>query len=121
MSPKGVVVLAVLIIAVGAGWLMSSLGLFPQINWVWTFGLAAAGVLTFALSRGIDKFSVIVGPFFLVSSLLSIFRQQGRIPLDVEVPILVITFGILLLIAQSRVILMPSWTIETQAEKKPRL
>jgi hypothetical protein len=110
-QPKGPLALSLLIVAVGVGWLLTSLGYGPGINWVWIMGLGVAGVLAFVVSGGVDKASVVVGPFFLVSSGLSILRQAGTLKLETEVPLLVITFGVLLFIAQLRVVPVPHWYI----------
>ncbi|HMP80918.1 MAG TPA: hypothetical protein PKD54_15790, partial [Pirellulaceae bacterium] len=93
-SPQ--ILVPLLLITVGTGWLLSTLNVVPGIDWVWTLGLAMVGLLTFALS-GIDKLTVVVGPFFLLASCLSVLRQTGQISLDVEVPILVISAGVLML------------------------
>jgi hypothetical protein len=98
----------ILIIAVGVGWLLTVQGFGPGINWVWTFGLGAIGILAFLVS-GFDKVSVVVGPFFLLASLLSILRQTDQLSQDSEVPILVISIGVLLLIAQLPTIPRPGW------------
>src|SRR5687768_11820102 len=108
-QPKGPLVLAILIITLGVGWLLTAQGIWPGINWVWTLGLGVVGILTFVLSGGLDKLSVVVGPFFLVSSVLSILRQTDRLRPEIEVPVLVILIGVLLAIAQSRLIPLPKW------------
>ena len=97
---KAPLVIPILIIIVGLGWLLTALGFGPGINWVWTLGLGVIGALTFVLSRGFDKVSVVIGPFFLLASLLSVLRQTGQLSLDIEVPVLVICIGALLLVAQ---------------------
>lgn len=107
---KKTLILPVLLITIGAGWLLSALGLAPSVDWVWTLGLAAVGIITFAVS-GIDKVSVVVGPFFLLASALSVLRQTDRLRLDLEVPILVIVSGILLLIARRPAVRVPDWVI----------
>lgn len=107
--PKGPFILAILIITVGVGWLMSAQGIGQGINWVWTLSLGVVGVVTFVLSGGLDKFSVVVGPFFLISSLLSVLRQTNQLSANVEVPILVILVGFLFLLAQMPFIRYPSW------------
>jgi hypothetical protein len=53
--------------------------------------------------------TVVIGPFFIVASSLSVLRQTDRLPLDVEVPILVILVGILMLIARSAAVPIPKW------------
>jgi hypothetical protein len=95
-------------IAVGVGWLLSAMGIGVGINWIWTLGLFVIGCLAFIVS-GFDKVSVVVGSFFLLASTLSILRQTGRIASDVEIPVLVISVGVLLLVAQSRLIPLPHW------------
>ena len=98
--PKGPIALSIVIITVGVGWLLTSLGFGPGINWIWTLGLGVVGIFAFILSSGLDKVSVILGPFFLISSLLSILRQTGHLTADTEIPVLVIVVGVLLLIAE---------------------
>ncbi|WP_339730973.1 hypothetical protein [uncultured Gimesia sp.] len=109
-SNRKTLVLPLLIIAIGSGWLLTTLGLVPGLNWIWVLGLAIIGLLSFAVS-GIDKSSVVIGPFFLIASCLSVLRQTGRLTFDVEVPILVIVIGALLLIARSKSIPLPEWMI----------
>ena len=115
-STKGLII-PILIITVGAGWLLTVQGIGPQINWVWTLGLGVIGVLTFA-AFGFDKLTMVIGPFLLVGSLLSIVRQTGRISVDTEVPMLVILIGVLSLVVQFRAIPAPKWY--TPAEEPRR-
>lgn len=109
-TDKKTLILPLLIISIGSGWLLTTLGIVPGINWIWTLGLAVVGLLSFAVS-GIDKSTVVIGPFFLIASCLSVLRQTGRITLDVEVPILVIVIGCLLLVARSKSIPIPDWVV----------
>lgn len=110
-QPRGPLILSILIITVGVGWLLTARGFAPGINWVWTLGLGVVGILSFVLSGGLDKLSVVVGPFFLVASVMSILRQTGGLRPEIEVPVLVILFGVLLLIAQMSFIPPPPWMI----------
>lgn len=100
--------IAILIITVGLGWLLTTLGVGSSIHWVWTMGLAVTGALVFLVS-GIDKVSVVVGPFLIIASMLSILRQQELLRVDVELPILVMLTGALLLIAGMKGIPAPKW------------
>jgi hypothetical protein len=114
-------VVPILLINFGVGWLLTTIGVVPQIDWAWTLGIGVVGVLAFALG-GIDKVTVVVGPFFLLASFLSILRQTERLRIDLEVPILVIAMGILLLVARLPAIPAPAWLIYSQekpAEKRP--
>ncbi|QDT54515.1 hypothetical protein Pan44_25480 [Caulifigura coniformis] len=110
--------LAILIMAVGAGWLMTVQNVLPGVDWVWTLGLLAVGILAFLVSRGIDRFSVVAGPLFVLASLLSTLRQTGRLSLDTEVPLLVIASGFLLFI--SSWVRTPGWMVlEPEASVAP--
>lgn len=118
MKPdKKTLVLPILLIAVGVGWLLTTLGVVPGIDWIWTLGLAAVGLLTFAVG-GLDKVTVVIGPLFILASCLSILRQTDRLHVDVEVPILVMTAGILLLVARTPVVPIPKWIIEDPKANK---
>jgi hypothetical protein len=114
-------VVPILLITLGIGWLLTTLGVVPQIDWVWTLGVALVGILAFAIG-GFDKVTVVVGPFFLLASFLSILRQAGRLRIDIEIPILVIAAGLLLIVARLPVIPIPQWlhetTTESQGERK---
>ena len=106
----------VLLVAIGVGWLLTTLGIVPDIDWVWTLCLAIVGVLAFVIC-GFEKVSVVVGGFFIITSCLSVLRQTGRISLNVEIPILVIVAGILLLVARHPSIPLPKWI--TESSDKP--
>jgi hypothetical protein len=116
-STSKTLLLPVLLITVGTGWMLTELGIAPNIDWVWTLGLAMIGILPFILS-GIDKFSIVVGPFFITTSILSVLRQTEQLSLNIEFPIIVITMGILLLIARSSRIPAPCWIIHESNKEK---
>ena len=98
MKTKGLVV-PVLVIVLGATWLLNILKVLPGVDWIWTVGLAAVGVLTL-LVGGINKLTVVVGPFLVVGSICSLLRQLDMLAVDREIPILTIVLGVLMLIAQ---------------------
>jgi len=118
MTDKKTLVVPVLLITLGLGWLMTTLGVAPQINWVWTLGIALVGVLTFAMG-GVDKVTVVVGPFFILASCLSILRQTDRLSIDLEIPLLVIAAGVLLLVARLKSIPSPEWLVEQKSSPLP--
>jgi hypothetical protein len=127
-NSRAPLVIPILIIVVGVGWLLTAQGIGPGINWVWTLGLGVIGILVFVVSKGFDKVSVVIGPFFLFASLLSVLRQTGQLSLDIEVPMLVISIGALLLVAQLPAVPNPRWfvpfpspTEESSAPKKLRV
>ncbi len=107
---KLAIAVPVVIIVLGVGWLLTVHGIVPGVNWVWTLGLAAAGVLT--LVAGIDKVTIAVGPFLIIATFFSILRQRGLISVDTEVPCMVIVAGVLLLLARLLPIRSPTWLKE---------
>ena len=115
-SSKGIVALSVLLMVLGTGWLLSSLGYVPPIAWLWVLLLATIGVMVFVVS-GVDKVSVVLGPFFLAASGLSALRQTGRIPFNVELPVFVILSGVLLLIASRPAVPAPAWYVPEKPAK----
>ena len=106
---KGRIALSLLIIAVGIGWLLTAQGVAGNVNWVWTLSLAVLGAAVFLLSGGVDKVSMLLGPFFLIASIISVLRQTQQISMNVEMPILIIVVGALLLIVQAPIIPAPRW------------
>lgn len=98
MSNRSTLVVPIVLILLGGGWLLSSLGVLPEIDWVWTLGLAAAGVLPFLLG-GWNKGTFVTGGFFAAACVLSVLRQTGRLDVKVEVPLLVTLLGVLMLAA----------------------
>lgn len=110
-SPRKTLILPLVLIALGTGWLMTALGVAADVDWIWTSGLAVVGILTLIVG-GVDKATVVAGPFFLAASALSVARQTGRLAVDLEVPILVIALGVLLLVARSPRIPTPSWILD---------
>jgi hypothetical protein len=89
----------ILVIALGITWLLNILNIMPGVDWIWTVALAAVGVITLLLG-GINKLTVVVGPLLMISSVCSLLRQIGTLPIDREVPILTIILGTLMLLVQ---------------------
>jgi len=108
-QPKGLLVLSIFIIAIGIGDLLTTLGFFPGVDWVWTLALAIVGVLAIVLSGGLDKVSVVVGPFLLVASGLSVLRQTGHLDPKLEASLIVILIGVLLFVSQLSAVPSPRW------------
>jgi hypothetical protein len=98
-SPVQSMIISLLVIAIGTAWLLNSMNIIPGVNWVWTIGLAAAGVLIIGLG-GFNKLTVVVGPFLIVAAALSLMRQRGTLPVNRELPVLIIALGILMLFSQ---------------------
>ena len=116
-SDRASYIIPVLLIAVGIGWLLGTLGFGPQVLWVWTFSLGALGILAFVVG-GFDKVTVVIGPIFLLAAVMSYFRQTGQLAPNVEVPGLMVATGLLLLLAHHPSIPVPAWLFPP-AEAKP--
>ena len=58
----------VTLIAVGLGWLLWELRLFPDVDWIISLGFIAAGIAVMAID-GINKNSVVIGPFLIAIGL----------------------------------------------------
>lgn len=102
--------LGILLLGVGTGWLLSSLGFIPDVDWAWSLGLAVVAVLAIVLS-GFDKVSFVVAGFFGLASVLSVLRQVGALETKVEIPLLVLASGFLLILARSGSIPPPRWIL----------
>ena len=105
---KSTIVIPVAMIAMGIGWLLTNHDVIPGVNWVWVLGLGIAGLRTIGLG-GIAKVPIVVGPFLIACTFLSILRQTDRISIDTEVPALVIIAGALRLIAHVMPLPAPTW------------
>jgi len=92
--------LPVVLIVLGAAWLLNSLDWLPEIHWLWILGLAGAGIAILALD-GITKSSIVAGPLLILAGILSFFRQYYGLGWRFTVPILLIAAGIFMLIARS--------------------
>jgi len=111
------IILPLLIVGVGVGWLLTNLNIIPGVNWLWTSSLAVLGLLTIFVS-GIDRFSIVVGPFFLLASLASILRQTGKLNPDIEIPALAVALGLLWFAAVVLPIPAPKWMLREPGTKK---
>jgi hypothetical protein len=107
---KGLMLLSIFIITIGIGDLLTTLDIIPGVDWVWTLALAIVGILVIVLSGGLDKVSVVIGPFLLITSGLSILRQTGHLDPKIEASLIVILIGVLLLVSQLSNIPPPRWS-----------
>ena len=124
MSPsRRSILMSAMTIVVGIGWLLNAMHVIPDIDWLWTGALGLVGVLVL-FSSSLNRFSYIVGFFLLLASVMSVLRQTGKVPLNFEVPLLVIGFGLLTLTAELLRLPMPAWMHDPvpgppQAERPP--
>jgi hypothetical protein len=109
--------LPILLMAIGSGWLLTNSGFMPGIDWVWTLLLAAVGVLILVLG-GINKLTITLGPVSIAASFLSILRQNGKLSMDIEIPLLMILLGFCMLVARHPRIPAPPWALPSTPPEK---
>lgn len=107
----------ILVMTFGLGWLLNEMAVLPQVNWLWTLGLAASGVV-FLIFDSINKFNFVTGSLLIVSSISSVLRQLGIIYSNAEIPALFIVLGILMFTAQILKLPNPKWILEKKEEEK---
>lgn len=90
---------SIYIITIGIAWLLNVLSVVPEVNWIWTAGLAVLGVLIMYV-WGVNKHTFIMSPFLVIASICSLLKQIGKLDAAKEVPILTIVLGCLFLMAQ---------------------
>ncbi|MFC1461991.1 hypothetical protein ACFLQU_00155 [Verrucomicrobiota bacterium] len=88
------------VIILGVSWLLDSLSVMPEVNWVRTVGLATAGALVLILG-GLNKLTVVAGPLLVTKSACMLLTQTGLLASHSEMPVLVIVLGCLLLLVQT--------------------
>jgi hypothetical protein len=107
---KNFIFLAIALITIGSGWLLSSVEVMPGVDWIWTLGLIVTGIVILLLG-GIDKATIVAGPFFIATGILSVLRQNDYMQINTEVPILIIVLGILILFSCLSSLPDPPWLL----------
>ena len=87
-----------LIIATGIGWLLSTNGVMPGVDWAWVLLMSVTGILI--LLNSLNRFSVVFGPLLMICSVLMVLMQTKRITVETGLPCIVIALGILMLISR---------------------
>jgi hypothetical protein len=92
--------LPIVLIVLGAAWLLNSLHWLPDVQWLWILGLSGAGAAILFLD-GITKSSVVAGPLLILAGLLSFFHQYHGLGWRFIIPLMLIAAGSLMLVARS--------------------
>lgn len=92
--------LPVVLIVLGAAWLLNSLHWLPEVHWLWILGLAGTGIGILLLD-GITKSSIVAGPLLILAGVLSFFRQYHALGWRFIIPIMLISAGVFMLVARS--------------------
>ena len=111
---KSAIAISLLIVALGVAWLLNVMKVIAGVDWVWVMGLGVSGILLLAFAK-LDRFNFVVGASLIVSSILALLRQTGKLVVNIEAPVLFITVGILLFLSQ----LLPIAAADDAAKKQP--
>lgn len=95
--------LPIVLIAIGAVWLLNSLHWLPEIEWLWILGLVGAGVSILVLD-GITKSSIVAGPLLILAGILSFFHLYHGLGWRFVIPLMLICGGAFMLAARSAAI-----------------
>ena len=105
-TSKPAIAISLLIMALGVGWLLNTMRVFGgQIDWIWVTALGISGVLLLSLAK-LDRFNFVVGTSLIICSILALLRATNVIDVDIALPVLFISVGLLLLL--SHVFRLPS-------------
>jgi len=91
--------LPLLLIALGAAWLLHNVGLLPDLRSVGAIALAGAGLAVLFL-EGITKQSVVSGPMLIAAGATWYARDHNLLPWSILGPLLLIVFGVCLFISR---------------------
>ena len=92
-------IVPVLVLLVGVGWLLNQAEIVRGVDWLWTGFLGLSGLAILTLSRW-TRSSVVAGVVLLLAAVASVLRQTGRLAVEWEIPMLVVTLGILMILGQ---------------------
>lgn len=108
--------LPIILIVVGAGWLLNELHLFPDANWIVILGLIVAGVLILTL-EGFNSTSIVKGPLLIAAGVVLYLHQHEGLDWRILVPSLLIFAGLLLLVSRSGALPEPRRSTRTDIAK----
>ncbi len=98
----------ILVTVLGLTWLLNVLNVVPGVNWIIVGGLVTAGILSLFV-MGINKCTVVFGPFLMVASVCSFLGQAGLLGRGRGIPILIMILGGLLLLSQGLKVPLPDF------------
>ena len=90
----------VTLIVVGAGWLLWEYRLFPDVDWIIALCFIAGGIAVMAID-GINKNSVVIGPFLIAMGIAWLLHDQYWVHWRIIVPTMLVLLGVLMLVARS--------------------
>lgn len=101
-------IVPVLVTVSGLTWLMNVLNIIPEVNWLIVGGLATIGVLVLFVG-GVNKLTVVFGPFLMIASVCSLLTYTGALERGRGIPVLMVALGGLLLLSQVLKVPLPDF------------
>ena len=98
-TPSNRFFVPVIVIVLGSAWLLTSLKVLPQIDWVFVLLLALFGILMLII-RPLSRGRLVAGATMLSIAIGEVLQDLAMISRTVEIPALVILGGLYALIAQ---------------------
>ena len=92
--------LPITLIVVGAIGLIWYFRWLPDIDWIISLGFIAGGILVLVID-GINKNSIVTGPFLISIGIAWWLRDSYRLSWNLIVPTLLVILGVLMLIARN--------------------
>ena len=92
--------LPVTLIVVGLGWLLWEFRLFPDVDWIISFGFIAAGIAVLTID-GINRNSIVIGPFLVAVGIAWLLHDRYWVSWRLIVPVMLVLLGMLMLVARS--------------------
>ncbi|MDH3584677.1 MAG: hypothetical protein OER86_10720 [Phycisphaerae bacterium] len=111
---KGILTISILVIALGICWLLEAMKVLENVDWVLIGMLVVGGILTMTIG-GVDKVTVVVGPFLILTGIFAFLRQREIFTLELMVPTLVISLGLLMLLSTLSPLGRPKWLEDEDA------
>lgn len=90
----------IVMIVLGAVWLLSNLNWLPEVHWLWILGLAGAGIAILLLD-GVTKSSIVAGPLLILAGVMSFLHHYYYVGWRFIIPVMLIAAGMMMLIARS--------------------
>lgn len=90
----------IVMIVLGAVWLLSNLSWLPEVHWLWILGMAGAGIAILLLD-GVTKSSIVAGPLLILAGAMSFLHHYYYVGWRFIIPVMLIAAGMMMLVARS--------------------
>jgi hypothetical protein len=99
--------LPIVIILIGTGWLLTSLGALPGVHWGWPAVMAFLGTLILVIDV-ISRFTFITGLTLISAAFFRVFQQAKYLPPDTVLPLTLLVLGLLWILSYALIKRVPT-------------